>query len=402
MKRKITLDEINQNPKLMEEIAEDEEAFATLKSAIANGKKSIRLEGFGDETVEEEPVEEGVEEIGEEVSGVEEPESENGEVVEEEEDESQEQEESEMDGDLEEEKKEAEEAIDKIKLHYKWYGKEYDTELTTEELATAYQKAMKFPELMNEIDLLREKAKIIDESGLTSDEIDFYKKMKSGDQTAINRFLKTANIDPYSLEVEDAEPVKFERSESGLKVSQPVGEFFSEVRSYSPDSYKRFVDMTNVMPNSLVNAISMNREIATDAFLAVENGIMEKVLPRVIQRTMYDEELNEKIKTNYNDFLRVYQEEAKKLGIVPNSEGNARPQAVNTESPKPADKQVNAKRSKEKLQSSARVRGTSGSAIGEKTFDNMTPQEKIDFMKKLDPASNEWYQFKKKFEKNRR
>lgn len=405
MRTKITIDTINQHPEIMEKIAADDEYYAELKAALASGQGYVKLEDWEDETAEQEPEETGIEEDVVEAEAEDNVVESEDEDTEEGQEEPQEQEEQEVEDGGEPVEEPAEENVDTedkgIDIHYKWRGKEYDANVNMEELTMAYQKSLKFSELKNENEMLRQKAELIDKYGLTEEKVDFFNKLMSGDQTAINQLLKKGNIDPYSLEVDDAQPIEFKDREDGFKVTKGVGELFTKIKSYSPKSYKNFVEMTDVMPTSLVNAISVDPQIAERAYLDVENGIMEKVLLRIHQRTLKDEDLAERVNSDYSDFVKLYTEEATILGFIPPKVAQGEPEANPDVTPNPADKQVSAKRVERKLQASTKVRGTSGSVKNKKDYDDMTPEEQIAFMNSFEAGSPEWEAFKQS-RRNRR
>ena len=391
-KTKIKIADLNEDGSLMQKVAENEDYWNALKKAQNEGRHEFEVEGLEYETEETDVGGEAEEVVEKEELELETEDLEGKEITEEE---PQEQEEREVeDGDGEVTEEEAKEAVEKLKIHYKWYGKEYDSELTPEEISNAYQKALKFPELKNEIESLKSKAEMIDKAGLTEEKIDFFNKLMSGDKDAVKQLLKKADIDPYGLEVDDVEPIEFKQQEHSLKVTEEVGKFLSEVNLRDPNGYKLFESITSMMPNSLLNVLCRDEQTAQAVYIDLINDRFIPTMRRIHERSLYDEELANGIETNYSEFLKVYAEEAKNLGYIQPSNGNgSTPQAEPVTKPKTSTRESNARRVKEKLKASTGVRGASAGGV-KKTFDSMSPREQADYINSM--SMEEFREFKKK------
>lgn len=400
---KYKLEDINQNPELMDKITDTPAYWNKFKEALNGGLPEVELEGLeyeaeqvevGGDVKEEAEV---IEDVAEEERGTEE--------VQTEEKEPQEQEEQEMGGEpstgteerIEQERAEKEPEKNegnKFKIKYKFYGKEYEREVTEEDIRMAWQKSLKFPELEKEIEALRPRAELLEKYGMTEEQLEFAKKLYDGDQTAIKQLLKTTDTDPYTLDIEDVEAMKFSENTGTVEYPKEVVEKITSLRKTDPDAMTKIADMSErIFPTCLVEAVNSDPAMVQVIYDSYVQGELEKTLLKVHERVIGDDDLRRRVDRNFSDFIRVYTEEAQKLGAVP-SAGGSQGSPANQTSP---SKTANVNQSAEKLKASATVRGATAGGTRKKAFDDMTPAEQAAYLESLDFRSKEFQELKNKY-----
>lgn len=408
---KYKLSQISENPALMDKITDSQIYWEKFNEALDGGLEEVELEGLEYEAEEVEvggdveKKEEVVQDISEEERGTEEREGE--------EETSQKQEEQEMvgegqpDGEVEtkqsEADKEVEEEVKKLRVKYKFYGKEYERDLTEDDIRTAYQMSLKFPELEKEIQALKPRAEILDKYGMTEEQLEFAKKLFDGDQTAITQLLKTADIDPYLLETDKAESVKFEKTAEPTFPKEVI-EKISYLKETDPDGMKVIGDMSErIFPSCLVEAINKYPEAIQLVYDSYNNrgsggeNELETTLLKVYERTLHDDVLRRQVDRNFETFIKIYGEEAQKLGFVPTG-GDSQGQTANPTGQ--SDKTVNKPVSTDKLRASAVVRGATTGGTRKKEFKDMSPAEQVEYLDSLDFNSKEFQELLKKYRGN--
>lgn len=387
--KKVSITDISQDGGLMEKVVGDEKAFREFERARANGEKYIELE-VADETVDEEVKETGLEAEAEEET-----------VPEVEEAKPQEQEEQEVDADTDagdgdevEAPVEEKEEIQKIKIPYKWYGKEYVAELTPEEITNDHQKALKFPELEQEIKRYRAIVDKYNELGLDEEKAEFFQKLMSGDQTAIQQLLKTVDLDPFDLDVAEASPVEFKKKENTLKdyAKPKVVELLEDFERRYPDDAQRLAERMPSFPASLVREMSIDPSISTAVIVDLQQGILDDIIRGVTEEMSRNEETAKAVMTNFGAFQKLYAQKAEELGYVKPQGGE--PSKAGQNPPNVATKQRSTQ-VKEKLQASTTVQGATGGGREKKSFFDMSPNEQVAYLSSLSTDSQEWRELNK-------
>ncbi len=406
---KYKLEDINQNPELMDKITDTPTYWNKFKEALNGGLPEVELEGLeyeaeqvevGGDVKEETEV---VQDVAEEERGAEEVQSEETAPQEQEEQEVGEEPAEGTDERIDEEPAEAEEKTEveaeteeknKFKIKYKFYGKEYEREVTEEDIRMAWQKSLKFPELEKEIEALRPRAELLEKYGMTEEQLEFAKKLYDGDQTAIKQLLKTTDTDPYTLDIEDVEAMKFSENTGTVEYPKEVVEKISNLRKTDPDAMTKIADMSEkIFPTCLVEAVNSDPAMVQVIYDSYVQGELEKTLLKVHERVIGDDDLRRRVDRNFSDFIKVYTEEAQRLGAVP-SAGGSQGSPANQTSP---SKTANVNQSAEKLKASATVRGATAGGTRKKAFDDMTPAEQAAYLDSLDFRSKEFQELKNKY-----
>ena len=391
--KKVSITEISQDGGLMEKVVSDEKAFQDFEQARQKGEKYIELE-VADETVSEEVEEAGLEAEAEVTAEGKEAEP-------------QEQEEQKVDTGAdngiewarveedEEPKAEADkQEVQKIKIPYKWYGKEYVAELTPDELTNDHQKALKFPELEQEIKRYKAIVDKYNELGIDEDKAEFFQKLMSGDQTAVQQLLKTVELDPFELDVEKASPVEFKKKENTLKdyAKPEVAELLEDFERRYPDDAKLLAERMPSFPASLVREMSVDPSISTAVIVDLQSGILDNVLRGVTEEMSRNEETAKAVMTSFGAFQKLYAQKAEELGYVKPQGGE--PSKAGQNPPNVATKQRSTQ-VKEKLQASTTVKGATGGGREKKSFFDMSPSEQVAYLSSLSTDSQEWKELNK-------
>lgn len=414
--KKVSIADISQDGRLMEQVVSDNKTFREFERARQMGEKYIEME------VSDETVEKGNEEGGEE------PKAEEGlgEIPQGEETESQKQEEPEMEagkdsgiewerieddaGEKEpegpgegkdDEEGEKKEEVNKIKIPYKWYGKEYVAELTPEDITNDHQKALKFPELQQEIKRYKAIIDKYNELGLDEEKAEFFQKLMSGDQTAIQQLLKTTKIDPYELDVDQASPVEFKKKENTLKdyAKPEVVELLEDFERSYPEDAQLLAERIPSMPASLVREMSNNPKVSIAVIHDLQQDIFDDVLRGVTEEMNRDEKTAKAVMTSYGAFHHLYRQKAIELGYW-KPQGEETPQAG--QNPPEGVTKRRSTNVKEKLQASTTVTGARGGGREKKSFFEMSPQEQVKYLESLSVDSEEWRELNRQIDQRRK